>query len=78
MPNPNPVQSKLLKQKRFQQAIVHHSCVPADAALADRAISVKLPAEVDRVIRELGKQKAAWLREVICQAALQEGLVDKL
>ncbi|MEM6451791.1 MAG: hypothetical protein AAF703_15915 [Cyanobacteria bacterium P01_D01_bin.105] len=37
-----------------------------------------VPAKVDEAIRELGEQKAAWLREVICQAALQRGLVDEL
>lgn len=78
MANPNPVQSDLLKQKRFQRVVVHQSCVPTDVALAGRAISVKLPVEVDQVIRDLGKQKAAWLREVICQAALKEGLVEEL
>lgn len=78
MPNPNPVQSDLLKQRRFQRVVVSHSCVPVDAALASRAISVKLPVEVDRAIRKLDEQKAAWLREVICQAALQKGLVNEL
>ncbi len=78
MPNPNPVQSQLLKQRRFQRAVVQESCVPTDVALAGRAISVKLPAEVDQAIRSLGKQKAAWLREVICSAALQDGLIEKL
>ncbi len=78
MANPNPTQSALLKQRRFQRAVVQESCVPEDATLAGKAISVKLPAEVDQAIRGLGKQKAAWLREVICVAALQEGFVDKL
>lgn len=77
MANPKPVQSDLLKQRRFQRVVVHHSCVPADAALAGKAISVKLPVELDRAVRGLGKQKAAWLREVIYKAALQEGLVDE-
>lgn len=78
MGNPKPVQSDLLKEKRFQRVVVHHSCVPEDVALASRAISVKLPTEVDGAVRGLGKQKAAWLREVICRAALKEGLVDEL
>lgn len=78
MANPNPTQSALLKQKRFQRAVVQGSSVPEDATLAGKAISVKLPAEVDQAIRGLGQQKAAWLREVICVAALKEGLVDKL
>ena len=78
MPNPTPVQSALFKQKRFQRTVEKNSCVPADIPLAQKAIAVKLPTEVDRAIRGLGKQKAAWLREVICQAAIQEGLVDEL
>ncbi|MEO1621750.1 MAG: hypothetical protein AAFU53_12060 [Cyanobacteria bacterium J06632_3] len=78
MPNPTPVQSELFKQKRFQRVVDEGSCVPADTPLAQKAIAVKLPAKVDEAIRELGEQKAAWLREVICQAAIQEGLVNKL
>jgi len=78
MPNPVPVQSELFKQKRFQRMVDAGSCVPADTPLARNAIAVKLPTEVDRAIRELGEQKAAWLREVICQAAIQEGLVNEL
>ena len=78
MPNPAPVQSALFKQKQFRRALVPTSCVPADVPLAPKAIAVKLPDEVDKALRGLGKQKAAWLREVICKAALHEGLVDKL
>ena len=78
MPNPSPVQSDLFKQKRFQRTVDANSCVPADVPLAQKAIAVKLPTEVDRAIRELGTQKAAWLREVICQAAIQKGLVDEI
>ena len=80
MPNPNPVQSDLFKRRRFQRTVVgQDSCIPTDTPLAQKAIGVKLPTQVDQAIRsELGNQKAAWLREVICQAALQEGLVDKL
>ena len=78
MPNPAPIQSDLLKQKRFQRTVDEDSCVPADTPLARKAIAVKLPTEVDRAIRGLGEQKAAWLREVICQAALQKGLLEEL
>jgi len=77
MPNPNPVQSELLKQRRFQRAVVRHSGVPADATLAGRAISVKLPAEVDQAIRDLGKQKAAWLRESHLSGRLAGGASNK-
>ncbi|MEM9091751.1 MAG: hypothetical protein AAGC93_23800 [Cyanobacteria bacterium P01_F01_bin.53] len=78
MPNANPVQSELFKQKRFRRALEQDSCLPVDVPLAQKAIAVKLPTDVDQVIRELGPQKAAWLREVICQAALNEGLIDEL
>ena len=78
MPNPKPVQSTLFKQKRFQRTVDQDSCIPADTPLAQKAIAVKLPAEVDQAIRELGTQKAAWLREVICKAALQNGLIERL
>ncbi|MEM9946931.1 MAG: hypothetical protein AAF810_12810 [Cyanobacteria bacterium P01_D01_bin.36] len=78
MPNPSPVQSDLFKQKRFQRTVDADSCIPADVPLAQKAIAVKLPENVDRALRDLGTQKAAWLREVICQAALQEGLIDQL
>ena len=78
MANPNPVQSASFKQRRFQRTTDANSCIPADVPLASKAIAVKLPAEVDRALRELGKQKAAWLRETICQAAIKEGLIDKL
>ncbi|MEL6353550.1 MAG: hypothetical protein AAFR58_17640 [Cyanobacteria bacterium J06627_28] len=78
MPNPTPVQSDLFKHNRFQRTVGAHSSIPADVPLARNAIAVKLPAKVDEAIRELGEQKAAWLREVICQAAIQEGLVEEL
>ena len=78
MPNPNPVQSTLFKQKRFQRTVDPNPCIPADTPLAQKAIAVKLPAEVGQAIRELGTQKAAWLREVICQAALQDSLIERL
>ena len=78
MPNPKPVQSTLFKQKRFQRTVDLDSCIPANTPLAQKAIAVKLPAEVDHAVRKLGTQKAAWLREVICQAAIQKGLVDEL
>ncbi|MEM9149150.1 MAG: hypothetical protein AAGB19_01675 [Cyanobacteria bacterium P01_F01_bin.3] len=78
MPNPSPVQSEMFKQKRFQRTVEKASCVPADIPLAQKAIAVKLPTEVDQALRALGTQKAAWLREVICQAALDDGLVEEL
>ena len=78
MPNPHPTQSEEFITKRFQRQQVDNSCVPADTVLADHAISVRLPAGVDRAVRALGKQKAAWLREAICQVALETGLIDEV
>jgi hypothetical protein len=78
MPNPNPVQSDQMKRKRFQRVVAEDSCIPPETPLASKALGVKLPAGVDQAIRSLGKEKAAWLREVICKAALDDGLVDKI
>lgn len=78
MPNPNPVQSDEMKRKRFQRVIADNSCIPTGTPLASKAIGVKLPAGVDQAIRSLGKEKAAWLREVICMAALNDDLVDEI
>jgi hypothetical protein len=78
MPNPNPVQSDEMKRKRFQRAVVDSSCIPPGTPLASKALGVRLPSGVDQAIRSLGKEKAAWLREVICKAALDDGLVDKI
>ncbi|MEM9092018.1 MAG: hypothetical protein AAGC93_25195 [Cyanobacteria bacterium P01_F01_bin.53] len=52
--------------------------MPADVPLAQKAIAVKLPTDVDQALRALGTLKAAWLREAICQAALDDGLVEEL
>ena len=76
MPNPQPVQSDQFLKKRFQRVTKANSCIPSDVPLATKVISVKLPVSVDRAVRNLDKQKAAWLREVISQAALDQGLVE--
>ena len=76
MPNPKPIQSDAFKQKQYQRTVVENSCIPPDTPLAHKTIGIKLPVGVDQVIRSMGKQKGAWLREVICKAALEQGLVD--
>jgi hypothetical protein len=78
MPNPNPTQSSELLKKRFQRVVGVDSCIPAGVPLAAKAIGVKLPGAVDEAVRALGKDKAAWLREVICKAALEQGLIDSI
>lgn len=78
MPNPNPVQSDKLLKKRFQRVVGEGSCIPEGVPLAKQVISVKLPVGVDAAVRGMGKDKAAWLREVICQAALRDGIVDNI
>lgn len=78
MPNPNPTQSQEFLEKRFQRVVDEDSCVPQGVTLASKVISVKLPIGVDAAIRNMGKQKAAWIREVICLAALEQGLVDEI
>lgn len=76
MPNPNPTQSDLFKEKRLQRVVTDDSCIPPNTPLADKALGVRVPVAVDDAIRQMGKQKAAWLREVICKAAIDEGLVE--
>lgn len=78
MPNPHPVQNDLFKQKRWQRVMAEDSCVPPDTPLAHKALGVRLPVGVDAAIRAMGKQKAAWIRETLCQAALEQNLVDKI
>ena len=78
MPNPNPTQSEAMKQQRYQRTTLEESCVPPETPLAKRVISVKLPVNIDAAIREMGKEKGAWLREVICLAALEQKIVDDI
>lgn len=78
MPNPRPTQSAGFIEKRFQRQQIQDSCIPPEVVLADHAISVRLPAGVDQAVRSLGKKKAAWLREAVCQIALEQGLVDEI
>lgn len=78
MPNPNPTQSEAFKQKQYQRTTIQGACVPSDTPLAKKAIGIKLPIKVDAAIRELGPSKGAWLREVICRAALDDNLVEEV
>ena len=78
MPNPQPVQSELFKQRRLQRVTTDNSCIPAGTPLAEKILGVRLPVAVDAAIRKMGKEKAAWLREVICQAALDQDIVEEI
>lgn len=75
MPNPNPVQTEEFLKKRFQPAID----LPSSVQLAKKPRCVKLPQCVDAVIAEMPKEtRSVWLRQVICQAALDQGLIDEI
>ena len=78
MPNPNPKQSQTFLKKRFQRQQIEESCIPASAVLAEKTISTRYPASVDKAIRAMGKKKAAWIREVVSKAALEQGLIDEI
>jgi hypothetical protein len=62
MPNPNP---KLENLKHFDRAD------ESSEVLSSKAISIKLPKDVDAVLRK-HPQKSAWLRRVIVEAARRE------
>lgn len=40
--------------------------------MADKAVCVRLPQDVDAVVRALGDERSAWLRDVITKAARAE------
>jgi hypothetical protein len=63
--NPNPVITPEFKAQQFKpQGEVH-------GPLSNKAIGIKLPVEIDEVVRSL-PQKALWLRRVITEAAQRE------
>lgn len=75
MPNPNPVQSEEFLKKRFQPA----RDIPSDVVLAKKPRCVKLPEGVDAAIEAMHKkERSAWIRQAICRAAIEQGLVDKI
>ncbi|MGG6298139.1 hypothetical protein ACQ4M4_27410 [Leptolyngbya sp. AN02str] len=65
--NPKPVQTEGFKAQQFAPA----PDVPKGVELADKAICVKLPIDVDAWVRSL-PDKSVWLRRVICGAAKAE------
>ena len=46
-----------------------------DSPLAADAVAVRLPTEVDAVVRAI-PDRADWLRRVITEAVVQEGLIQ--
>jgi threonine synthase len=69
MTNPNPVQTEDFKRHWYKPQ------GEVTAELSKKAIAVKLPIEVDKAIRAL-PQSAAWLRQVITEAAQRELIKD--
>jgi threonine synthase len=65
MPNPNPVQTEDFKRHWYKPQ------GEVKAELSKKAIAVKLPIDVDKAVRAL-PQSAAWLRQVITEAAQRE------
>ena len=74
MANSNHTRSRQFIQQQFLPA----ADLPNDVKLAKQPLTVKVPIGIDQAIRNLGDQKAAWLRKAICQAALEDGLVDEI
>ena len=75
MPNPNPVQSRKFLEKRFQPA----KDLPDSVPLAKSPRCVKLPKVVDSLIQGMPKkERSIWIRQAICKAALEQGLIDKI
>ncbi|MDX2096429.1 MAG: hypothetical protein SFW36_01520 [Leptolyngbyaceae cyanobacterium bins.59] len=67
MPNPHPVQSQKFLDKQFKP----QGTIPSDKPLSKKAIAVKLPEDIDEVVRAL-PNSAEWLRRVITEAARRE------
>jgi hypothetical protein len=67
--NPNPVITPEFKAQQFQPQ------GEINSPLSSKAIGIKLPVEVDEVVRSL-PQKAEWLRRVITEAAQRELMKD--
>jgi len=68
--NPNPIQTDEFKA---------HQLLRADGTtepLAEKQLQIRVGATVDAAIRAL-PNKTAWLRRVITEAAIAEGLVKE-
>jgi hypothetical protein len=65
--NPQPVQTPEFLAKQFAPA----ADLPAGVELAKAALCVKLPADIDSLVRPL-ENRSEWLRRVIVEAARRE------
>ena len=75
MANPHPVQSEEFLAKRFQPA----TDIPKSVKLAKKPRCVKLPIKVDAIFEDMDpKTRSAWLRQAICAAAIEQGLIDAI
>jgi hypothetical protein len=63
--NPNPVITPEFKAQQFKPQ------GEVNGPLSNKAIGIKLPVEIDEVVRSL-PNKAVWLRRVISEAAQRE------
>jgi hypothetical protein len=63
--NPNPVITPEFKAQQFQPQ------GEVNGPLSNKAIGIKLPVEIDEVVRSL-PNRSAWLRQVITEAAQRE------
>jgi hypothetical protein len=63
--NPNPVITPEFKAQQFKPQ------GEVNGPLSNKAIGIKLPVEIDEVVRSL-PHKAEWLRRVITEAAQRE------
>lgn len=65
--NPNPVQTQEFLEKQFP----HAADLPEGVELAKQALCVKLPVDIDAVVRPMAN-RSEWLRRVIVDAAQKE------
>ena len=70
--NPQPVQTPEFLAKQFAPA----ADLPAGVELAKAALCVKLPADIDSLVRPL-ENRSEWLRRVIVEAAQRELMSTK-
>lgn len=69
MPNPRPTQTEEFKARQYKA----RGEIPGNQPLAKRPTSIKLPLDVDEIIRGLPEnERVTWLRRVICDAAYTE------
>ena len=75
MPNPNPTQSEKFLQQRYE----HPPDLPDSVKLAGTPRCVRLPEIVDAVVLKIPKkERSAWIRQAICKAAIEQGLVNEI